>query len=63
MTAHPNAPPQLVDITAEVRAETERAFMLYDGKKTGWVPKSQVEENGDGTYTMPEWLAIDKGFV
>jgi hypothetical protein len=60
---HPNAPPRLTDIRAEVRAETERAFMLYDGKATAWVPKSQVEDNGDGTFTMPEWLAIDKGFV
>jgi hypothetical protein len=25
------------------------------------VPKSQVEDNGDWTYTMPSWLAKDKG--
>ena len=29
-----------------------------------WVPKSQVEKNNeDGTFTMPEWLAIEKGFI
>jgi hypothetical protein len=27
------------------------------------VPKSQVEQNDDGTFTMPEWLAKDKGFI
>jgi hypothetical protein len=54
---------KLTDIQAEIRAETDKAFWLHDGKTTAWVPKSQVENNGDGTFTMPEWLAIDKGFV
>lgn len=53
----------LVDIAAEKRGETERAFRLYDGSKTEWVPKSMVEDNGDGTYAMPEWLAKEKGFI
>ncbi len=30
---------------------------------TEWVPKSQVEQNDDGTFTMPEWLAKEKGFI
>ncbi len=63
MSRHPNAPPQLVDVKAEVHAETERALQLDDGKRLGWVPKSQVENNHDGTFTMPEWLALDKGFI
>lgn len=54
---------ELVDIAAELRGETEKAFRLFDGARTEWVPKSQVEENGDGTFTMPEWLAKDKGFI
>jgi RNase P/RNase MRP subunit p29 len=54
---------QLVDISGEVLGETERALHLYDGTKTEWVPKSQVEDNGDGTFTMPEWLAKEKGFI
>lgn len=53
----------LIDISAEVRGETEKAWRLYDGTKSEWVPKSQVEDNGDGTYAMPEWLAKDKGFI
>lgn len=55
--------PELIDIAAEVKAETERAYRLYDGKTTEWVPKSQVERNDNGTFTMPEWLAQDKGFI
>jgi len=54
---------KLVDIDAEVRGETEQAWRLHDGTVTKWVPKSQVEDNNDGTFTMPEWLARDKGFI
>ncbi len=54
---------KLIDIACEVRAETERGLQIYDGKTTEWVPKSQVEQNGDGTVTMPEWLAKSRGFI
>jgi hypothetical protein len=54
---------KLIDIAAELRGETEKAYRLFDGIKTEWVPKSQVEDNKDGTFTMPEWLAEEKGFV
>jgi hypothetical protein len=54
---------KLIDIRAEAQGETERAFQLYDGKTTAWVPKSQVEDNGDGTYTLPEWLARKAEFI
>jgi len=55
--------PELFDFAAEVVAETPKAWKLDDGTKKEWVPKSQVEDNKDGTFTMPMWLAIDKGFV
>ena len=54
---------ELIDIIAQVRGETPKAWRLFDGAKTEWVPKSQVEDNKDGTFTMPFWLAKDKGFV
>jgi hypothetical protein len=54
---------ELIDIAAEVRGKTEKAWRLFDGKTTEWVPKSQVEQNDDGSFTMPEWLAKDKGFI
>jgi hypothetical protein len=54
---------ELFDLAAEIRGETDHAWRLFDGTKTEWVPKSQVENNGDGTFTMPMWLAEDKGFV
>lgn len=66
---------KLIDISAEIRHETDKAYLLYDGRsetKKGdtipselriWVPKTMVEDNGNGTYTMPEWLALEKGFI
>ena len=66
---------RLTDIAAVIRYETDNAYLLYDGRseiKKGdikpselrvWVPKSKVEDNRDGTFTMPEWLAMEKGFI
>lgn len=54
---------ELFDLAAELHGETERAWQLHDGDRTEWVPKSQVERNDDGTWTMPLWLAKEKGFV
>jgi len=54
---------KLFDMAAEVHAETDKALLLFDGTKKAWVPKSQVEDNRNGTFTMPQWLAEEKGFV
>lgn len=54
---------KLIDIDAEERGSTVAAFRLWDGKRSEWFPKQFVEDNGDGTYTMPEWLAREKGFI
>lgn len=55
----------LVDLACVLKRETDKAFLLksIDTGKEGWVPKSQVENNNDGTFTMPEWLAEDKELV
>ena len=54
---------ELIDVAAEIRGETERAYRLYDGARTEWVPKQYVEDNQDGTFAMPTWLAQEKGFI
>jgi len=54
---------KLIDIAGEARGETPKAIRIYDGKTTEWVPKQFVEENDDSTFTMPEWLAREKGFI
>lgn len=54
---------EVVDISASIEKETEKAWLITDGVTEVWVPKSQVENNEDGTFTMPMWLAKEKGFV
>ena len=54
---------KLCDISAELKGESDRAFLIYDGARTVWVPKSLTEQNDDGTFTMPEWLAKDKELI
>lgn len=53
----------LVDVAAEVRRETDKAWLIFDGDREVWLPKSQCERNHDKTFTMPEWLANDKGLI
>lgn len=59
----PRESAHLVDIDATLIHQTELAYLLDDGVRQAWVPKSAVEDNGDGTWTMNERLAIDKEFV
>lgn len=55
---------RLIDIAGELRGETEKALRVYDGKTTDWVPKRYVEVDSSQTiFTMPEWLAKEKGFI
>ena len=53
---------KLCDVAVELRHETHGAFLIFDGARTVWVPKSQVEY-ADGVCTMPEWLAKEKGLI
>lgn len=62
--------PELTDIAVEIRHETDNALLVWAGVEDGfgdpieiWLPKSQVEVNEDGTITLPEWLAIEKGLI
>lgn len=57
----------LITISAVLRAETDHAYLIYDGTRKAWVPISLTEkhEEADGslTFEMPEWLAKEKGFI
>lgn len=54
----------LVDIACEIKRETEKAYLIFDGDKEVWLPKSQVEWDQDAkTMAMPEWLATEKGLI
>ena len=51
----------LFDFAADLKHETDRAYLVNDGKKDHWLPKQFTENNGDRTFTIPEWLAIEGG--
>ena len=64
---------KLVDVECMVRIRREKAIGVADGTMEGkgrheqekifWLPLSLVQENDDGTVTMPTWIALQKGLV
>ena len=56
-------------ITGEVRIVSDFAISFYDGARTEWIPKSLVEDPAEFEIgktielLIPEWLAIEKGFI
>lgn len=55
---------EIVDVSGEIRGETEKAYRFFDGTKQVWLPKSQVEWDIDSkTMTMPLWLAMEKELI
>lgn len=57
-----------VEIEVEVRVETDKALLVFDGKTECWIPKSQIkdqcEEKGQITSIfISEWLAGEKGLI
>lgn len=65
----------LIDIACEVRRDQpgDKAIAVADGstemhegrerEKWFWLPRSEIEVNPNGTVTMPEWLALQKGLI
>ena len=56
---------KLATIDAVIEHETEKAYLLDFAGKCGpkWVPKSVTEDNDDGTFTLPEKMAMEKGMI
>lgn len=52
-----------IDFDAEIVRETEFAWLLEIYGEEIWFPKSQVEDNEDGTFAIPEWLAQERGLM
>lgn len=53
----------IVDFEGKLLKETALAYLLEIGGVQAWCPKSETEDNHDGSFSMPEWLAIEKCFV
>jgi len=59
-----------VEFCGELRHETKAAYLVYDGENEVWIAKSQVQEarqidrhGKDWEFTIPEWLAEEKGII
>ena len=63
MTRRTSGASDLIDIAGELRRQTDKAFLIFDGTKEAWLPKALVDDNGDGTFAMPEWLALREGLI
>lgn len=54
---------EMVDVDAKLIDESDAAWFISDGFSRAWIPKSKCTDNGDGTFSMPEWIAKDKGLI
>lgn len=60
-----------IEFYGELRHETDKAYLVYDGAVEVWIPKSQCQEarqvggkrSCDWEFTIPAWLAEEKGIV
>jgi len=58
-----------IEIAVEVKARTDLAILVSDGKTEEWIPKSQISDyTGEDvdqatTIFIPEYLALKKGFI
>lgn len=59
---------KLIEIACELRHETGKAFLIFDGTREAWLSKSLTEEQLDGRgklvgVIIPEWLAKQKELI
>ena len=56
-----------IEISVEFIAESGLAIKISDGNVEEWLPKSQIEYDGEEgdtiTVTMPNWLALEKKLI
>lgn len=61
----------LVEFCGEIRIETAKAYLVFDGQNEVWLPRSMIKTmrrigsstSGDYVFEIPEWLAREKGIV
>ena len=61
-----------VEFTGEIKRETDLAYLVFDGVNEVWIPKSQIiDKQAAGSrlddhnyeFTVPRWLATEKGII
>ena len=59
-----NLTTSIVDVSGELKGETDKAYKFFDGDRTVWLSKELCQwDQDDKTMAMPEWLATEKGLV
>jgi hypothetical protein len=59
----PTVESKLVSVACRPINQNERGVELIQNGRSAWVPRRLIVINRDGTVTMPEWLATDRGFA
>lgn len=62
---------EMVEVSCELRRETDRALLIHDGTREIWVPKSQCQWGDDGapadgkagTLYVARWMAKREGLI
>lgn len=66
------SPTETIEIACEVRRQTDKAWLVYDGAREVWIAKSQITDHVEerGLISMkvtsifiPVWLATEKGLI
>lgn len=59
-----------IELSVEIRQATDLAFLVFDGDKEVWVPKSLIEEPDDlkisdkcQEISVPVWFAEREGLI
>jgi hypothetical protein len=60
-----------VEFCGEMKHETDKAYLVDDGANEVWIPKSQCMDvvqiggalSSEYEFTIPEWLAKEKGII
>ena len=62
-TKMPTVESRPVKIRAKVEHRYERFIWVNVKGESIWLPRKLIEENRDGTLTMPDWLAKERGLL
>ncbi len=58
------APEKIITIDVDIVHQTEKAYLIDNGSKEAWIPKSIAEyDETDGTMQMPEKFAMEKELI
>lgn len=60
----------IIELYVEIRRETDRALLVFDGYHEVWLPKSMVEVRHEkpnayrgAEIWLPGWFAVEKGLI